>query len=1568
MSTPKKPRARTSPGILTVPQFCEAIHKAVADGKGIIPLVGAGLSTSAGIPAGGELILYLKLCVAMALGLDGKDAPNGRRWHPRRNAWPEMRRDWVQRATEGERRLNAIVSFRLADKTARRTYLFQQVCRQAYGALTDWRLALQFLARIKLPEKLPPGHEDCSPFGANEQVERLAKVGKYIDEIVAEFPQLTDDLTKIKGVSVFQPELEYQQAHIMGQRWRLEDFSNRVKRIVETTKKIGDLQGSEGPDSNDKLKDFINLGERQKDLADQVTKQVREDEPIILGEVDTHVTDSFFNHLIKGAVPSMGHRMIVHFGRILRTNIVLSLNFDDLLEQAFRNAGVEPAVFEVHQNASLPPTSLLGPQTSLIKLHGGRYGLRADFTLDRDPTHRDRAHFRSYFLGEDWPIETDSSQHRERKASIQPRPAARYDLLVAGFSGKDRHIRKLIQDALDQLNPHQRGGTPTFRVFWCCFSEADETLVKKFFGKEVTSHRVVAVRADNLGLLFWEIYQNATRCLPPGGLEYPSAWRLPAPPQFLPNELEKFNEPGWVKYAEETSAWLKSRRDAGKHPQSNGGNSRKNILLIESPSATAGSSSPGSGFTTFGWRLFQSWHGSNRCIWIDSEDLREAEELKIRLLQAAACHVGRGFQRPSIREPSLNGVFVEELLDVLKVSGKPWVIFLNLRGEHGYYADPFRQLRGPGESAIPLEFQQDLSNEADFRSSRRRLWQWPPEERAKLKELLNMLAGKESSGVDPRSREDLQRLLNIVLLCRENENEATPDEALLERPPVPQISPHVGRSNRPQDVAQKVANDAKKWALRDSPDTAEQVARSRVLLALVLFQPVCHSTALVSRAVLSVPLDETNCERAWVTINRYIVALEKRAIIRRRAGGFLWLHWEVRERLLAMLLIDPEFRDLKPKEFEPLEGRSYLQSRYPQLHLGIGDWMMTFFHATGDQAAAIRAIYHRCWVATLSFIEHEDPNRFVRGRGALCEASNHLEIARASILTSGHSLDVNQCLEGYIERVLCQLLESEQAAKWRDSEEPKSRNLRFLVMVKMKAQLFRIWFHRDLGNCDRVYGALCQYDDVWWHDWTARSSLWSLYETEWPEEAYWNAGFLKLERAVLGITTRAYHYSEGKLWEIANDAGLTKAIIRDSRDFKIWEKLNNWARKPLPKPSENEAPPKSSKKGKLNRTHDVNRFQMRRLLYHSLRRLMELALLRAELEEALAPLRRINKGRDSALNDAQRLYLAAQLLPRYVTEDEYGRLRVEQSRIHSIMAGVLSMRGDYQGVERQLNDALAALDHLTASDDSISATVVALRRIYCKLHQIRATHEPVDETKNVKAPKKSPRKRLLPYYLHDGWKKKTVLSSSDTKQMQKEVMAAEALLDDIGQILVQARSQLARDRKSLWWWMTMCRFQMAWYEIRSGIRHWKKIPADTNERSDDLDRALELLLDVSRRVKFDVYQLARIIDSFLKMVDYSGTIERSQRTDIQAGYRAASEAIDGVRVAIEKVREKDEREAIKRMRERGVRGDELRDGIEKIRERQQVWCMDDGADQYVTRVKARLLEKLNETAETSVKP
>jgi len=244
---------------------------------------------------------------------------------------------------------------------------------------------------------------------------------------------------------------------------------------------------------------------------------------------DLTVIDSYFQFLVRHKEPALGHKMIIALSGLLRINTVLTTNYDDLLEKEFRNTGMHVDTYEVHRDAGLPsPRLILGSRT-IIKLHGGRYGLRADWSLSQPPSEHDKRVFASYLTGED--LTSDGrwakfAAHALGTGNNSAPPQDTVCLLVAGYSADDKRIRGLILEAGFKL--------PTLNIFWVCHNEIDRQNLSNYIKdimadapKSSTLH-VTAVIAD-FGLLMLQLYQRLTQTLPPTGAFFPTSWAIPFP-------------------------------------------------------------------------------------------------------------------------------------------------------------------------------------------------------------------------------------------------------------------------------------------------------------------------------------------------------------------------------------------------------------------------------------------------------------------------------------------------------------------------------------------------------------------------------------------------------------------------------------------------------------------------------------------------------------------------------------------------------------------------------------------------------------------------------------------------------------------------------------------------------------------------------------------------------------------------------------------------------------------------------------------------------------------------------
>ena len=136
------------------------------------------------------------------------------------------------------------------------------------------------------------------------------------------------------------------------------------------------------------------------------------------GQVD--FGDLLFASLEQGRKPSSAHTLLVHLFTLLNVSLVVTTNFDSLLETAMRDERFRVNVFDIFRDAPLPHHGLLSQDLTLLKVHGSRYGLRMGERID-------------YSLD----VAT-----KQRALNLIPEDAL---LLVIGFSGNERRMRELLE-------------------------------------------------------------------------------------------------------------------------------------------------------------------------------------------------------------------------------------------------------------------------------------------------------------------------------------------------------------------------------------------------------------------------------------------------------------------------------------------------------------------------------------------------------------------------------------------------------------------------------------------------------------------------------------------------------------------------------------------------------------------------------------------------------------------------------------------------------------------------------------------------------------------------------------------------------------------------------------------------------------------------------------------------------------------------------------------------------------------------------------------------------------------
>jgi hypothetical protein len=138
--------------------------------------------------------------------------------------------------------------------------------------------------------------------------------------------------------------------------------------------------------------------------------------------------DAFFGRITASALPCDIHRFIAFFVRLLDAELVVTPNFDPLLERAMRHEGLSPEVFDVDRNRRFPERGRLRGKQAILKLHGSTHGLIAGDNVNEV---------------------LDDGDRRRLDESLPPRPL----FFVLGWGGNDRRIQDMLLTRLIKAKP-----------------------------------------------------------------------------------------------------------------------------------------------------------------------------------------------------------------------------------------------------------------------------------------------------------------------------------------------------------------------------------------------------------------------------------------------------------------------------------------------------------------------------------------------------------------------------------------------------------------------------------------------------------------------------------------------------------------------------------------------------------------------------------------------------------------------------------------------------------------------------------------------------------------------------------------------------------------------------------------------------------------------------------------------------------------------------------------------------------------------------------------------------------
>lgn len=678
------------------------------------------------------------------------------------------------------------------------------------------------------------------------------------------------------------------------------------------------------------------------------------------------ILDACLREVLRNRYPALNHRMLGVLAGVLRLNLVLTTNFDDLLERGFQDARNLLEVFEVHLDDELPHWSAVAQARSLVKLHGNRHLLRADYSLDKEPTQQDKDTFIDYLVG-------GKSKAKGGDDQVEETTDFRNHLLVMGVSLSDRRTLALIEHAWRQLDGSR------FKIFWLCYSDRDVREIERFVatrlfkGVAVDGARVpIVLKHTHFGLLLLQLYQTIRRNLPPFGSVFPSVARLPLPPLTAAP----------LNHAQQMFCDELYDRVAGFQRNFE---SEKLRFIIAKTDATA------SGITSACSEAFRRLETRSICLWLDMNDIASTDDLFEVLLEAAYLRLGQEHWVPTHYETETEHRS-DEIRRLMRSINRPWVIFFNAR------ETPGANISAPGENQDCFHGNGWLDNLEIDSAGESGLTDQSNSAAAFLR-LVRQLCGPDAAR------------MTVVLSCRD----ASPPPWLLQYLEAQgygdEYSLRLSQDSYAQPVfsASRVVARAIRW-------TRGEPARRRFLHALVLMQRPRLLATIWSEAAspeTGGPVTEESADRpAWIN------DLEACGLIRRKPGGFIWMHSPSRE-LSRQILRGERALDIESDpsgEACAILGEWRAAADEADVHTELARWYEKVLDSSGAAGATFEAVYHWCLAATRHLQFSGDGIRLAQG--ALAAAAALLRVNAFLIQTRSYARGSCRRLN-HIRRTLC---------------------------------------------------------------------------------------------------------------------------------------------------------------------------------------------------------------------------------------------------------------------------------------------------------------------------------------------------------------------------------------------------------------------------------------------------------------------------------------------------------------------------------------------------------------------
>jgi hypothetical protein len=691
-----------------------------------------------------------------------------------------------------------------------------------------------------------------------------------------------------------------------------------------------------------------------------------------LGDEQQSIIDAFNQFITRGRQPNLSHQMIAHLSMPMRFHSILSTNFDDLTETAFKDQGIPLAIMAVSTTGGLPSHHAVAAQDTLVKLHGHFHETRADKSLDEEPNEVDKATFAAYM---------QRGKGHPHHAADDTLHAPTDRLLVIGYSGSDHRCVQLIRHWLENTTTHRPDDA---LVYWICHNDADVSKVQRLFRSESLARRIIVTENSRPDYLLFELYQKLCYALPPGSNAYafPHATppyrarllhSLPEARRSRPRQSSKWSRDdiefvirecilscvNQQQYIDETHVTRAVRWSPRHRCEQSTPRERTTAWLINASTVVASAAALAYEELTR--------NPTRKVLWFELNDLTDADGLFRDIIRTLSVRCGRFPTQHVALHPAAVGSIAEAVTE--HTTRKTAALRNQSDRIARYIRELLRDYRVSPESVVLMLYgREGYGRDAGIVTK-----DWREADFTGLHTVIEGLSLAEVTVIyfPLTSTRANNRLETITRACEDlapsprapdvSDKSWEPDphaEAMLDSSgEVNQIHHYAEELSQVPRIANQLFEPFLQRTSTNTPVaktlTKEDHEFLQWLYALSLFRQSRHPSALFSEAAY--PPHDTDLTDGtdndflrYETTQRWMMDLEALDIFHAKPGGALWAHRDIRTIIRT---VSAAFKHSP-------EARFNLSARTSAVRYRIGDWYQRAFFSSGHIQPLIEAIHH----------------------------------------------------------------------------------------------------------------------------------------------------------------------------------------------------------------------------------------------------------------------------------------------------------------------------------------------------------------------------------------------------------------------------------------------------------------------------------------------------------------------------------------------------------------------------------------------------------------------------------